>query len=94
MFYSDGQVTVWRKLGTGFLKKNLTPTVKFGKGSTIAHGDWCSLMKKWITHYTICKYISEQFSEIAGIMGMEKDIFQQNNDLKYISMLAKAFFED
>jgi len=38
MFYSDGRVNVWGKLGTGFLKKNLIPTVKFGKGSTIAQG--------------------------------------------------------
>ena len=38
MFYSDGQVTVWRKLGTGFLKKKFNTNCKIWKG--INHSTW------------------------------------------------------
>ena len=38
MFYSDGQVTVWRKLGTGFLKKKFNTDCKIRKG--INHSTW------------------------------------------------------
>jgi hypothetical protein len=38
MFYSDEHVKKWRRLGTGLLPKNITPTVKFGGGSVMVWG--------------------------------------------------------
>ena len=99
LLYSDGKHSVWRKPGTGLHSKNICPTLKFGGGSVMVwacfsyHGvgklvfiDGIMDAVKYVT------ILSENLELSASKMGLNEYIFQQDNDPKRTSKLAKQFF--
>jgi hypothetical protein len=100
LFDPDKTCSVWRKPSTGLQKKNLTPTVKYGGGSVMVwgcfsyHGVGRLVFIDGIMDAT--KYVnilSNNLNASANLMGLESFIFQQDNDPKHTSKLARLFFE-
>jgi transposase len=99
--YSDGKVSVWREPGTGLKLKNLIPTVKFGGGSIMV---WGCFSSQGVGKLTViegkmgaAKYVNilaNNLQESVDMMGLNSFIFQQDNDPKHNSRLAKEYFED
>lgn len=97
---SDGKVSVWRRNGTGLKMKNLTPTVKHGGGSIMVWGcfSYYGTGKLVFIDGTMdsIKYVdilSNNLPSSAALMGLSDYTFQQDNDPKHTSKLAKRFFE-
>ena len=100
LFYSDGQQCVWREKSAGLENKNLCKTIKGGGGSVMV---WACFSYQGIGRIQIIEDImtgpiyvdllSRNLFESAGSMGLKKFIFQQDNDPKHTSRIAKEFFE-
>ncbi len=101
MFYSDGKVSVWRKPGTGLKMENLTPTVKFGGGSIMVWGCFSykgvgklAFIENKMDSATYINILANNLASSAEIMGLEKFIYQQDNDPKHTSKLTRSYFSD
>jgi transposase len=101
MLQSDGKVSVWRQPGTGLLPRNITPTLKFGGGSVMVWGciSYHGVGKLVFIEETMdaalyVNILANNLQESAELMGLDAFIFQQDNDPKHTSKLAKAYFED
>lgn len=99
LFYSDGKRSVWRKPGTGLSCKNLTPTVKHGGGSIMVWGCFSYygvgnlvFIEEKMNTVTYVDIICNNLKPSADTMGIDNFIFQQDNDPKYTSRLAKEYF--
>lgn len=97
---SDGRQSVWREKGSGLKSQYLCPTIKHGGGSVMV---WACF-----SYYGVGKLVfiegkmdaiayvnilSENLFASASQMGLSSFIFQQDNDPKHTSKLAKHFFE-
>jgi hypothetical protein len=99
--YSDGKVSVWRELRAGLKKEHLINTVKFGDGSVMV---WACFSFEGIGKIEIISekmncasyldILSSNFQSSADSMGLTSFIFQQDNDPKHISSIAKSYFDE
>ena len=102
-FGSDGRKWCWKKPGSAIKSHHVQPTVKFGGGSIMVWG----CMTAQGTGYA-CKIEGRMDSELyvnilndellrsLNYYGLSKDdvIFQQDNDPKHTSRLARNWFSD
>ena len=101
LFYSDGQQHVWRKPKTGLENKHIQKTIKGGGGSVMV---WACFSHEGIGRIHIIEgvmngamyvdILSRNLFESANEMGLKTFIFQQDNDPKHTSKLAKEFFSE
>lgn len=99
LFYSDGKVSVWREPGKGLELKNLLPTVKHGGGSIMVWGCFSYYgMGRLVVidgKMDAVKYINilgQNLKASARSMNLENFTFQQDNDPKHTSKIAKEYF--
>jgi transposase len=99
LFGSDGKKFTWRKPGTGLHPKNVIPTVKYGGGSVMVWGCFSYYgvgRLVFIDGIMDAKYyvniLANNLEPSADMMGLESFVFQQDNDPKHTSGLAKKFF--
>lgn len=99
--YSDGKSSVWRPPSTGLQMKHITPTVKFGGGSVMVWGCFSYygvgklvFIEGNMDAVAYVNILSENLTESACMMGLGRYTFQQDNDPKHTSKLAKKFFEN
>jgi transposase len=101
LFYLDGKSSVWREPGTGFSPNNIDHTVKYGGGSLMVWGcfSYYGVGRLVFIEGTmnapqyVCLLANNLF-ESAADMGLDKFIFQQDNDPKHKSKLATSFFRE
>ena len=101
LFYSDGQQYVWRNKGSGLENKNLSKSIKGGGGSVMV---WACFSHSGVGNIKIIEdtmtgpiyvdILSRNLFESAEKMGLNDFIFQQDNDPKHTSRIAKSFFEE
>jgi hypothetical protein len=90
---------VWREPLTGLKLKNLMPTVKFEEGSVMVWGcfSYYGMWKLVFIHGTMdaVKYVdilSNNLASSAESMRLDSFTFQQDNDPKHTSRIAKNYF--
>ncbi|KAF9761418.1 Transposable element Tcb1 transposase, partial [Nosema granulosis] len=101
LFYSDGKVSVWRKLGTGLALKNLSPTVKHGGDSIMVWGCFSYQgVRKLVfiegkkNSMDYINILSNNLPSSAANMGLFDYTFQQDNDPKHKSKATTNFFSE
>jgi transposase len=99
LFGSKNDAFVWREPGLGLDEQYLTPTVKFGGGSLMVWGCF-SYNGVGKLHFIdgimdaaeYCSILSDNLFASVKKLKMNSFIFQQDNDPKHTSKLAKSFF--
>jgi transposase len=101
LFYSDGKPSVWREPGTSLDSNNINHTVKHGGGSVMV---WACFSYYGVgrlvfieTTMNAPQYVcllANNLLESAADMGLNRFIFQQDNDPKHKSKLATNFFKE
>jgi DDE superfamily endonuclease len=101
LFYSDGIQRVWRKPGSRYEPKNLRPTVKYGGKSVMAWGCMSSkgvgkliFIEGNMNSLDYVRILADNLGVSAAEMGLFDYIFQQDNDPKHTSGLARLFFSE
>ena len=101
LFYSDGQQYVWRNKNSGLENKNLSKTIKGGGGSVMVWACFShygigtiKIIEETMTGPVYVDILSRNLYESAEKMGLKSFIFQQDNDPKHTSRIAKEFFEE
>jgi transposase len=97
---SDGSSDIWRKPGKGLDPKYLNLSVKHGGGGVIA---WGCVSSKGVGNLVFIDEIMDRFLYVnilannlassAAKMGLDRYIFQHDNDPKHTSALVKKFLE-
>jgi len=93
---------VWRKKGDQFKKCNIIPTVKHGTGNIMVWGCCNSngvgklvQIDGIMTGATYVNILEDNLFESAVMLGLDRSfIFQQDNDPKHKSKVARLFFEN
>jgi transposase len=100
LFGSDGRVNVWRKSGTRYESRNLKASVKHGGRSIMAWGCFSSkgvgkiaLIDGRMDGIKYTHIINENLVSSAKKMRLNTFVFQQDNDPKHTSRVARRFFE-
>jgi hypothetical protein len=100
---SDGRRWVWKKEGEGLSERLVEGTVKFGGGSLMMWGcmlwDGCGYACKIdgkMDAELYCNILDEQLMDSLDYYGKEEEdiIFQQDNDPKHTSKMAKNWFQN
>ena len=99
LFYSDGNQYVWRKPGTGLETRHLEKTIKGNGGSVMVWacfsyhgvGNIC-IIDQTMTGPVYVDVLSRNLFESVAKMKLNSFIFQQDNDPKHTSRIAKEFF--
>ena len=101
LFYSDGQQYVWRNKNSGLQNKNLSKTIKGGGGSVMVWACFShsgvgniKIIEETMTGPVYVDILSRNLFESADKMGLHSFIFQQDNDPKHTSCIAKEFFAE
>jgi transposase len=101
LFYSDGSKHVLRKAGCGLKSEYLNKTVKGGGGSVMVwacfsyHGvGRIEIISGKMNAAVYVDILSRNLFESAEKMKLKTFIFQQDNDPKHTSGLAKRFFSE
>lgn len=102
LFSSDGRRWVWRVAGEEYTDACTIKTVKHGGGSIMLWGCMSSKgvgrlveIKETMTGAKYVQILQENLFDSAVEMGLGRDfVFQQDNDPKHTSKLARKFFED
>lgn len=92
---------VWRKKGDAFEAKYLVPTVKHGGGSVMVWGCFSYngtgklvFIDGKMTGQKYVEILKNNLEESARMLGIEDDfVFQQDNDPKHTSKVAKEYFD-
>jgi len=101
---SDGKVYVWKKRGEAISDRTTTPTVKHGGGNNLMVWGcmgWNGIgmlveVQEKMNGEQYCNILEEGVIESFEKLEMEEgaQYFQQDNDPKHISKLAKKWMED
>lgn len=101
LFGSDGRVYVRRREGTRFDLKHLAPTVKFGGGCVMVWGCFTSngvgklcFIEGTMNSEKYTKILDNCLNSSADMLGLPNFTFQQDNDPKHSSKLAREYFAD
>jgi hypothetical protein len=102
-FGSDGRKWVWKKPGECLSERLVDPTLKFGGGSLMMWGcfTWngvgysCKIDGK-MDQQLYCQILEDDLQNTLEYYGLEPGsiIFQQDNDPKHTSNMAKKWFQD
>lgn len=99
--YSDGKSFVWRYPHERLETKNLESTVKFGGGSVMVWACFSfygtgrlEIIENTMNSTYYVDLLSRNLQASAIKMGLNEFIFQQDNDPKHTSKLAKEYFEE
>ena len=99
LFYSDGKQYVWRNPKTGLQDKHIQKTIKGGGGSVMVWACFSyagvgriQIIDGTMTGAVYVDILSRNLFESVSEMGLSSYIFQQDNDPKHTSRLAKEFF--
>ena len=102
-FGSDGRHWVWKKQGEALSDRLVDGTIKFGGGSLMMWGCFCwdgigyaCKIDGRMDAPLYCQILEDELLNSIEYYGLEKDhlIFQQDNDPKHTSKLAKQWFQD
>ncbi len=100
IFGSDGIVKIWRRPGERLKEKNLLPTFKYGGGSVMVWGCFSAkgignlvIIDGIMDRYVYLDILNNNLIQSANKMGLNRFIFQQDNDPKHTSKLVKTYFE-
>ena len=100
---SNGQQYCWKKSNEPLNKRYIKPTIKFGGVNIMVWGCFCSQGIRNLCHINekmdselYCKVLEEDFLGTLEWynMNINNIIFQQDNDPKHTSKLARAWFND
>lgn len=101
LFYNDGKSFVWREPRTGLNSENLSPTIKHGGISVMVwacfsyHGKGRLVFIDGIMDAAkYCCILSDNLFASVDEMGLSDFIFQQDNDPKHTSRLAKEYLAE
>lgn len=102
-FGSDGRQWVWKTPGEPIKPHHVTPTVKFGGGSVMVWGCMCydgvgyaCKINGTMDAELYKTILDDELQESIDFFDMDRDqlIFQQDNDPKHTSRIAKKWFAD
>jgi hypothetical protein len=102
-FGSDGKKWAWKKKGEGLSPRLVEPTLKFGGGSVMMWGcmfwdgvGYAAKIDGRMDKELYVKILEEDLQSSVEYYGFDTDdiIFQQDNDPKHTSKLARQWFED
>lgn len=97
-FASDGRLWCWKSKGEGLSKRIIQPTVKHGGGSLMAWGcmtahgvGYLCKIEGGLNADLYCQILEDELIQSMDYYGMNKEkvIFQQDNDPKHTSKIAK-----
>lgn len=100
---SDGRQWVWKKPGASLKSQHVQGTVKFGGGSLMLWGcmtargvGFACRIDGGMDSALYCQILGDEFLQTLEYYGLEKDqiVFQQDNDPKHTSAMAKRWFAD
>lgn len=105
---SDGKVHVWCRKGEGLTDRRCQPTVKFGGGNIMVWGclTWAGVgilakIEGRMNSEQYCSILTSSLvptmaacTLLPGFPPQDQLIFQQDNDPKHTSRLAKSWFEE
>jgi hypothetical protein len=101
LFYSDGKVFLWRELDTGLDSENINSTVKHGGGYMMIWGCFSyhgigelHIIEGTMDAASYVDILSRNLNSSARKMNLNEFIFQQDNDPKHTSKLAREYFDD
>ena len=100
VFYNSNR-KIWRKDGTRLSDKNIIPTIKHGGGSVMV---WGCMSHKGVGNlvfideimdkYLYANILANNLVLSASKMGMDRYIFQHDNDPKHSSKFVSQFLEE
>lgn len=100
LFYSDGNVKVWRKPADGLNSKHSLKTVKHGGGSVMVWACFSYYGKgklvfidNTMTGASYVALLSKNLKSSARLMELYDYTFQQDNDPKHTSKISKEYFD-
>jgi transposase len=100
---SDGRQWAWKKKGEGLSQRLITETVKHGGGHVMLWGcmlwegpGYACRIEGNMDKELYCAILDDELQESLAYYGKtpEQVIFQQDNDSKHTSKLAKQWFSD
>jgi transposase len=100
---SDGRDYVWKKPGSAITEQHIKGTVKFGGGSLMLWGcmtaqgvGYAARIDGRMDAQLYTEILDDDFIKTLGDyeLGVDEIIFQQDNDPKHTSRIARKWFED
>jgi transposase len=102
LFGSDGKIKVWRRVGEELKDECLQPTVKYGGGNVKVWGCMSSngtgnlvFIDDTMDRFLYVDILKNNLKQSVKKLKLGRNfIFQQDNDPKHTSKLARQFFKD
>jgi transposase len=99
---SDGRAWTWKRLGSSIVDREVIPTLKFGGGGIMLWGcftsqgvGYCCRIDGNMDATLYTSILSGEFLQTLDFYGFDRGsiVFQQDNDPKHTSKLAKSWFQ-